>query len=61
MGRKVVQFATILHFLQQGCHMLKYDAMRPMYEFLAVPKTSKKHWSDNSKWTIIEFMHQEVL
>jgi len=41
--------------------MLEYDAMRPMYEFLIVPKTSKKHWSDNSRWTIVEFMHQEVL
>jgi hypothetical protein len=41
--------------------MLEYDAMGPMYEFLVMPKISKKQWSDNSKWTIVEFMHQEVL
>jgi hypothetical protein len=40
---------------------LEYDAMKPMHEFLTMPKTNKKHWSDNSKWTIIEFMHHEGL
>jgi hypothetical protein len=26
-----------------------------------VLKNSKKHWSDNFSWTMVEFMHQEVL
>jgi hypothetical protein len=26
-----------------------------------VPKNNKKHWSDNFGWTMVEFMHQEVL
>lgn len=41
--------------------MMKYEAMRPLFVFLAMPKTSKKHWSGNSGWTIVEFLHQEVL
>jgi hypothetical protein len=41
--------------------MLKYVAMKPIFEFLVVPKTNKKHWSDNFEWTIVEFMHHEVL
>jgi len=26
-----------------------------------MPTTSKKHWNDNSRWTIAKFMHQKVL
>lgn len=56
-GIKVVQFATIFHLLQQGCPMLEYEAIKPLYEFLVVPTTNKKHWSDNSRWTIAKFIH----
>jgi hypothetical protein len=41
--------------------MQKYEAMRPLLEFLVVPKTNKKHWSDNFGWMIVKFMHHEVL
>jgi hypothetical protein len=41
--------------------MLKYEAMRPLFEFLVVRKTKKKHYSDNFDWTIVEFMHGEIL
>jgi len=40
--KTVVQFAKILHLLQQGCPMQKYEAIKPLYEFLAVPKNRKK-------------------
>jgi hypothetical protein len=56
-----VQFAIVLHLLQQKHPMLEYEAMKPLHEFSAVLKTSKKHWSDNFEWTIIEFMHQKFL
>lgn len=56
-----MQFATIFHLLQQGCSMLEYEAIKLLYEFLIMPTTSKKHWNDNSRWTIAKFMHQEVL
>jgi hypothetical protein len=26
-----------------------------------VQKTKKKHWSGNFEWTIVEFMHGEIL
>ncbi len=60
-GRKVAQFAKVLNLLQQGQRMLEYEAMKPLHEFFAMLKTSKKHWSDNYKWTIAKFMHQQVL
>jgi hypothetical protein len=42
-NRRKVQFATILHLLQQGNPMQEYEAIKPLYEFLAMPKNSKKH------------------
>ncbi len=60
-ARKVVQFAIVLHLLQQGCPMLEYEILKPLFKFLQVLKNSKKHWSDNFNWTMVEFMHQEVL
>ncbi len=60
-ARKVVQFATMLHLLQQGLPMLEYEALKPLFKFLQVQKTNNKHWSDNFGWTMAEFMHQEVL
>jgi hypothetical protein len=57
----MAQFATILHLLQQGCPMLEYEALMFLYDFVVVPKNNKKHWSDNFKWTMVEFMHEEVM
>jgi hypothetical protein len=41
--------------------MLEYEALKNFYDFLVVPKNNKKHWSDNFRWTMVEFMHQEVM
>jgi hypothetical protein len=27
--------------------MSEYEAIRPLYVFLAMPKNNKKHWSDS--------------
>ncbi len=37
-AKKVMQFGTILHLLEQGCLMLEYEAMRALFEFLAIKK-----------------------
>jgi len=42
-NQRKVQFATILHLLQQGSPMQEYEAIKPLYEFLAIPKNSEKH------------------
>ncbi len=42
-NRIKVHFATILHLLQQGGPMQEYEAIKPLYEFLAMPKNNKKH------------------
>ncbi len=60
-ARKVIQFATMLHLFQQGCLMLEYEALKFLFKFLHVLKNNKKHWSDYFGWTMVEFMHQEVL
>jgi hypothetical protein len=38
-----MQFANVLHLLQQGCPTLEYESMRVLFEFLAVSKNNKKH------------------
>lgn len=48
MAQKVVQFATMLHLLQQECHVLEYESLKPLFQFLQVPKNSKKHWNELS-------------
>jgi hypothetical protein len=40
--RKLVQFATVLHLLQQGHPMLQYEVMKPLFEFITIPKNNKK-------------------
>jgi hypothetical protein len=40
--RKLVQVGTILHLLQQGHLMLEYEAMKPLFEFISIPKNNKK-------------------
>jgi hypothetical protein len=36
----------MLHLLQQGCHVLEYGALKPLFQVLQMPKNSKKHWSE---------------
>jgi hypothetical protein len=45
--RRVMQFATILHLLQQGCPMMKYEVMNPIFEFLVLffKKQQTLKWS----------------
>jgi len=46
-NQRKVQCATISHLLQQGGLMQEYEAIKPLYEFLAMPKNSKKHSNDS--------------
>jgi hypothetical protein len=41
-AKKVVQFASILHLLQQGHPTIEYEPFMPLFEFLALPKNNKK-------------------
>jgi hypothetical protein len=41
--------------------MLEYEALKHLFQFLRVLENNKKHWSDNFSWTMLEFMHQEVM
>jgi hypothetical protein len=38
----LVQFAVVLHLLQQGCPMQEFEAIKPQSKFLVVPKNNKK-------------------
>ncbi len=59
--QKVVQFSTTLHLLQQGCPMVEYESLRLLFDFLVVPKNSKKHQNDSFNWTMAKFMHQVMM
>jgi hypothetical protein len=60
-NQRKVQFATILRLLQQGGPMQEYETIKLLYEFLAMPKNSKKHLSDSFGWTMVKFMHLELM
>jgi hypothetical protein len=32
-----------------------------MYEFLTMLKKTRNTWSDSSSWTMVKFVHQEVM
>ena len=59
-ARKRLQFATILHLLQEGRSMLAYAALQPLLVFLDVPKLSKRHWSDSAGWELAECLYRQV-
>jgi hypothetical protein len=40
-ARKVVKFSTILHLLLEY-PMLEYEAMKPLFELMAIPKNNNK-------------------
>jgi hypothetical protein len=40
--------------------MLEYESLKPLFEFLVMPKNNKKHWSGIGM-TIVEFLHQVVM
>jgi hypothetical protein len=58
---KIVQFTIVLHLLQQGHLMLGYESLKPLFEFLAMPKKQQKTFEFGSSWTTIEFMHQVTM
>jgi hypothetical protein len=41
--------------------MQEYEAIKPLYEFLTMLKNNKKHYNDNFGWTMVKFMHQEMM
>jgi hypothetical protein len=47
-ARKINQFATIFHLLQNGCPMLEYKSLKQLFTFSKMPNLSKKHYGDNS-------------
>jgi hypothetical protein len=59
--RKVIKFASIFMFLAQGKPMADYKYLRPLYEFLKLKNTPKKHWSNSSSWEIAKHLHNQVL
>ena len=59
-ARKRLQFATILHMLQEGRPMLEYAALLRLLTFLGVPNLPKRHWSDNPGWGLAECMWSQV-
>jgi hypothetical protein len=45
----------------QGKPMTDYKYLRPLYEFLKLKNTPKKHWNDFSSWEILKYLHNQVL
>jgi hypothetical protein len=60
-ARKMNQFATVFHLLQNGRPMLEYESLKELFTFLKMPNLSKKHWGDNAGWMIAEYLHKQVM
>ena len=59
-ARKRIQFATILHLLQEGRPMLEYTALQPLLTFMEVPKLPRRHSSDNLGWELADCLFQQA-
>ena len=40
--------------------MLEYAALQPLLNFLEVVKLSRRHWSDNIGWDLVECLFNQV-
>ena len=40
--------------------MVDYSTMRPLVQFLGVPKLGKHHWSDGAGWMLAECMFRQI-
>lgn len=59
--RKVVQFQVLFHLVSRGRPITDYEAMHKLLVQLRVPDLSRKHWSDNSGWEMVEAMAEVAL
>jgi hypothetical protein len=58
--RKQQQMGVIFHLLSTGRPMVDYSGIRPMLQFLGVPKLTKRHWSDGAGWMLADCMFRQV-
>jgi hypothetical protein len=54
------QMGIIFHLLTTGRPMVDYTAMRPLLQFIGVPKLAKRHWSDSVGWMLAECMFHQI-
>jgi hypothetical protein len=59
-ARKRQQMGIIFHLLTIGRPMVDFTALRPVLQFLSVPKLAKRHWSDSAGWMLAECMFHQV-
>jgi hypothetical protein len=59
--RKYVQFVVIFHLLIHGRPMTNYENLKDLFQLLKVKSVSKMHWSNASRWGMVEVMHIVLL
>jgi hypothetical protein len=50
----------IFHLFTTGQPMVDFTALRPVLQFLSVPKLAKRDWSDSVGWMLAECMFRQV-
>lgn len=61
--KKEVQFTSPFYILTSGRPLLEYESQAKLYNFLQVPNTPQKHWSNSNGWVMAELisvMYDEV-
>ncbi len=41
--------------------MIDYESLKDLFQLLKVKNVSNKHWIDNSRWGMVEVMHEILL
>jgi hypothetical protein len=59
-AQKQQQMGMIFHLLSTGRPMVDFFGIRPMLQFLRVPKLAKRHWNDGIGWMLAKYMFRQV-
>ncbi len=56
--RKIVQYASFYHLLSTSSIMTNFKCGKDLFTMFKVKHIPKKHWSDFTRWGIVESMNE---
>ncbi len=58
--KKYIQFVAIWHLLKQGHPTTNFEGLKGVFKFLKVENCPYKHWSNSTRKTMVEAMHNVI-
>jgi hypothetical protein len=56
-----LQFVVCFWCLKQGHHLIDFEAMQLLFQFLKVKNIPRKHWNNNARLKFAQTMHHIML